>query len=131
MDRLMKVINLLIVILLMFNFMPVVTLAKDKVTLEKDHDCTSLLKIKGKDSMKGVTYVVYKNEETNEKQPAFCVEPEKPGIGTGAGDSYDVTLSMLDNEELWRILYKGFMGSTYDEWNLECQDDLYQHRLCI
>ena len=42
----MKVINLLIVILLMFNFMPVVTLAKDKVTLEKDHDCTSLLKIK-------------------------------------------------------------------------------------
>lgn len=121
----MKVINLLVVILLMFNFMPVVTLAKDKVTLEKDHDCTSLLKIKGKDSMKGVTYVVYKNEETNEKQPAFCVEPEKPGIGTGAGDSYDVTLSMLDNEELWRILYKGFMGSTYEEWNLECQDDLY------
>ena len=121
----MKVINLLVVILLMFNFMPVVTLAKDKVTLEKDHDCTSLLKIKGKDSMKGVTYVVYKNEETNEKQPAFCVEPEKPGIGTGAGDSYDVTLSMLDNEELWRILYKGFKGSTYEEWNLECQDDLY------
>ena len=56
--------------------------------------------------------IIYKDPETGIKQPAFCVEPSKDGIGTGAGDEYDVTLDMLDNEQLWRVLYKGLMGST-------------------
>ena len=32
---------------------------------------------------------------------------------------------MLDNQELWRVLYKGCIGTTYSEWGLECEDDLY------
>ncbi len=123
-----SIINFLVVITLLLQVLPATAvsfLKGDTVSLEKDHDCISLLKIKGKDMLKGVTYVVYKNSQTGEKQPAFCVEPEKEGIGTGAGDSYDVTLDFLNDERLWRILYKGFMGSTYKDWNLECEDDLY------
>lgn len=122
------IVNFSVLVMLISQMLPVIAVnfsQGDKILLEKDHDCISLLKIKGSNMMKGVTFVVYKNLETNEKQPAFCVEPEKEGIGTGAGDSYDVTLSSLEDERLWRILYKGFMGSSYQDWNLESEDDLY------
>lgn len=45
--------------------------------------------------------------------------------GMGAGDSYDVTLSQISDQVLWRILYRGYMGSSYTDWSLECDDDLY------
>lgn len=50
---------------------------------------------------------------------------KKIGVGMGAGDSYDVTVSQISNQVLWRILYRGYMGSSYSDWNLECDDDLY------
>ena len=127
--KIKKIITiLLLIILFITNTLPVFALEFNNgqvIKLEKDHECISVLRIKGQDLLKGVTYVVYKDPETGIKQPAFCVEPSKDGIGTGAGDEYDVTLDMLDNEQLWRVLYKGFMGSTYSDWNLECEDDLY------
>ena len=81
--------------------------------------------------LKQVAYVCYKDPDTGIKYPAFCVEPDKEGIGTGAGDSYDVTLSALSNPILWRMLYKGYVGSSYTSWGLECDDDLQtvQHLL--
>lgn len=119
---------LLLVIILLSNIKPVLALSFENgqvVTLEKDHDCISVLKIKGEDLLKGVTYVVYRDSETGRKQPAFCVEPSQEGVGTGAGDSYDVTLDFMKDQSLWRILYKGYMGSEYINWGLECDDDLY------
>ena len=124
-----KIISIVIIIItLLSNITPLMAVTFEEgqtIKLQKDHDCISLLKIKGQDVLKGVTYVMYYNSETGEKQPAFCVEPEKQGIGTGAGDNYDVTLSMLEDESLWRILFKGYMGSNYSEWGLEIDDDLY------
>lgn len=95
------------------------------IKIEKDHECIAVLKMQGKDVLKEVFYIVYKDPETGKKQPAFCVEPEKAGVGTGAGDEYDVTLKLLNDERLWRVLYKGYMGSSYTSWNMECDDDLY------
>ncbi len=43
----------------------------------------------------------------------------------GAGNSYDVSLSELSNPILWRMLYKGYVGSKYTDWGLETDDDLY------
>ena len=97
----------------------------EKVNLVNDHMCTSVLKIKGEDNLKLVAYVCYNDPDTGTKYPAFCVEPDKPGVGTGAGDSYDVNLSALNTPELWRMLYKGYCGSNYSDWGLECDDDLY------
>lgn len=130
MNKILKciLINVTTIVMIILNIIPATAVSfstGDTILLEKDHDCISLLKFKDSNIMKGVAYVVYKNSSTNEKQPAFCVEPDKPGIGTGADESYDVTLSMLSDEKLWRVLYKGFMGSSYQEWNLECEDDFY------
>lgn len=97
----------------------------EKVNLLFDHDCVSVLKIKGKDVLKQVAYVCYTDPDTGKKYPAFCVEPAKEGIGTGAINSYDISLSELSNPILWRMLYKGYVGSTYTSWGLECDDDLY------
>ena len=36
-----------------------------------------------------------------------------------------MTLSQISDQVLWRILYRGYMGSSYRDWGLECDDDLY------
>ncbi len=127
--KFIKIITIiLLLILLITNTLPVFALELHPgqiIKLQKDHDCISVLKMKGKDILKKVVYVVFVDPETGKKLPAFCVEPSKEGIGTGAGDSYDVTLDMLNDQRLWRVLYKGCMGTTYSEWGLECEDDLY------
>lgn len=54
----------------------------------------------------------------------FCIEPAKEGVGTGYS-SYNGTIFKETNPVIWRILSKGYMGSNYKEWNLECDDDFY------
>lgn len=128
-NKTIKILSFLILmVLIITNISPIFALSyhdSQIITLEKDHDCISLLKIQGKDMLKAVVYVVYRDPATGRKQPAFCIEPEKEGIGTGAGDSYEVTLDLMRDERLWRALYKGYMGSSYLDWGLECDDDLY------
>lgn len=120
--KIRKIISfLLLMIILLTNLSPVFAGSFNegqKITLEKDHDCISLLKFQGKDMLKGITYVVYRDPATGKTQPAFCVEPNQEGVGTGAGDSYDVTLSLMKDQKLWRVLYKGYMGSKYSDWGL-------------
>lgn len=82
----------------------------EKINLTFDHDCISVLRIKGKDMLKQVAYVCYTDPDTGIRYPAFCVEPEKEGIGTGAGNSYDVLVAELSNPVLWRMLYKRLCG---------------------
>lgn len=124
-----KIITILLLIVLLFsNFSSIFakTISEgDKLNLIFDHDCVSVLKIKGKDQLKQVAYVCYIDSDTGISYPAFCVEPANSGIGTGAGDNYDVTISSLDNPILWRMLYKGYVGSSYTSWGLDCDDDLY------
>lgn len=128
-NKLSKIVTvLLLTIVILSNVSPIFAFCFNEnqvIELEKDHECISLLKMKGKDMLKGVTYVVYNDPKTGRKQPAFCVEPSKQGGGTGAGDRYDVTLNLMHDQRLWRALYKGYMGTKYNEWDLEFDDDLY------
>ena len=128
-NKLSKIVTvLLLTIVILSNVSPIFAFCFNEnqvIELEKDHECISLLKMKGKDMLKGVTYVVYNDPKTGRKQPAFCVEPSKQGVGTGAGDRYDVTMNLMHDQRLWRALYKGYMGTKYNEWDLECDDDLY------
>lgn len=128
-NKLSKIVTvLLLTIVILSNVSPIFAFCFNEnqvIELEKDHECISLLKMKGKDMLKGVTYVVYNDPKTGRKQPAFCVEPSKQGVGTGAGDRYDVTLNLMHDQRLWRALYKGYMGTKYNEWDLEFDDDLY------
>ena len=128
--KIRKVFLILLILasLLISNFSSVYSNAfteNDKINLKFDHDCISVLQLKGKDMLKQVAYVCYEDPNTKIRYPAFCVEPENVGIGTGAGNSYDITLSDLNSPILWRMLYKGYVGSNYKDWNLDCDDDLY------
>ena len=100
----------------------------DVVHLLGDHECDSLVEFwmpqEQKWSYKIVWYVYYRDQETKEKYPAFCIEPAKGGVGTGY-DSYDTTIRNEKDNRIWRILNKGYMGSGYQDWNLECDDDFY------
>lgn len=52
----------------------------DNILLQPDHECDSLLEYWMSDynkwSYKVIWYVYYIDKDTNEKYPAFCVEPQ-------------------------------------------------------
>lgn len=129
MKKTRKIISLFLLMIILFsNFSTIFaqTIANsEKINLVYGHDCVSVLKLKGRDMLKEVAYVYYEDPDTHIRYPAFCVQPDKAGVGTGAGNSYDVFVSQLDDPVLWRMLYYGYVGSTYQDWGLECDDDLY------
>ena len=129
MKKIRKILSILLIIITLFTNISGVYAKSipesEKINLKFDHLCLSVLKVKGKDMLKEVAYICYKDPDTGISYPAFCVQPENKGVGTGAGDSYDVKISQLNSPILWRILYKGYVGSSYKDWKLECDDDLY------
>lgn len=128
--KLITMITITIVILnCLFNLYSYANIKKDDIiNLIGDHECDSLVEYWMEDyqkwSYKIVWFVNYFDSKTNEKYPAFCVEPAKQGVGTGY-DSYDVIIDNEIDDKIWRILNKGYMGSDYVQWKLECDDDLY------
>ena len=104
----------------------------EEVLLKTDYECKSLvqfwLESYGYWSFKVIHYVYYNDFNTNIKYPAFCIEPEKEGIGIKY-DSYNTSIEKSYDNVLWRILNKGYMGKTYQDWNLEADDDLYSATL--
>ena len=129
-----KVIIVLLVILQILqiggNFLYSVAVIKegDIIHLKGDHECDSVLEYWSEKYQrwcyKVVWYVYYIDKEDGNKYPAFCVEPAKEGIGTGY-ESYNASLKKETDNRIWRVLNKGYMGSNYIDWNLECDDDLY------
>ena len=96
MKKTKKILSLLLLVIILFsNFSTIFAKSiaqSDKIHLVFGHDCVSVLKVKGKDELKQVSYVYYEDPDTGMRYPAFCVEPGDEGIGTGAGNSYDVTV---------------------------------------
>ena len=133
MKKFIKIISIMLLIIqiltIIGNFKTVNANIKegDNVILQGDHECDSLVEYEmdnGRWSYKIVWYVYYLDEETGNKYPAFCVEPAKEGIGTGY-DSYTTTISKETDNAIWRILSKGYMGSKWTDWDVECDDDFY------
>ena len=102
--------------------------AGDIIHLQSDHKCDSLLEYWIEDyqewSYEVVKYIYYIDKDDGNKYPAFCIEPTKKG-GEANYISYDAEISREKDSRIWRILNKGYMGSNYKEWNLECDDDFY------
>lgn len=129
-----KIISIILIIIQLLTILMNVNVVKanikegDTILLQGDHECDSLVEYwmtsHNKWSYKIVWYVYYIDAETENRYPAFCIEPAKEGVGTGY-NAYNGTISKETNSSIWRILSKGYMGSNYKEWNLECDDDLY------
>lgn len=101
----------------------------DTVTLLGDHECHSLVEYwmgqpHNKWSYKIVWYVYYIDAQTGNRYPAFCIEPAKQGVGTGY-NSYNAYITKEKDNAIWRILSKGYMGSSWTDWNIENDDDFY------
>ena len=129
-----KIISIILIIiqiatiLLNLNISNAVLIEGQDLMLRGDHECDSLLEYWMADynkwSYKIVWYVYYIDAQTGNKYPAFCVEPAKQGVGTGYSE-YNATISKEKDNSIWRILSKGYMGTKYTDWNLECDDDFY------
>lgn len=129
-----KIISILIILIQMItmlinlNVSNAVLVEGQDLMLRGDHECDSVLEYWMTDynrwSYKIVWYVYYIDEQTGNKYPAFCVEPAKEGVGTGYAD-YNSIVSRECDDGIWRILSKGYMGTRYTDWNLECDDDFY------
>lgn len=129
-----KIISIILIIIQLLTILSNLNTVKanikegDTILLQGDHECDSLVEYwmasHNKWSYKIVWYVYYIDSETGSRYPAFCIEPAKEGVGTGY-NAYNGTIFKETNPAIWRILSKGYMGSNYKEWNLECDDDFY------
>lgn len=75
-----------------------------------EHECVTLLKTYkealGKWYEKPVHYICYQNAK-GERKPVFLIKANQM------------------DEGMWRIMHKGFRGSSYEDWKLKTEDDLY------
>lgn len=126
-----KAIPILMVFFLLLNVtMPVFAAIDigDTSHLYGEKELPGLLEIKADGSLKLVVKVYYKDPDTGKKLYAFCVEPSKPGVGSGATDfgGYDSYVKeKLQSDELWRCLYFGYIGVDWRDTTVECDDDWY------
>ncbi len=126
-----KAIPILMVFFLLLNATVPVFAAidiGDTSHLYGEKELPGLLEIKADGSLKLVVKVYYRDPDTNKKLYAFCVEPDKPGVGSGATDfgGYDSYVKeKLQSDVLWRCLYYGYIGVNWKNTSVECDDDWY------
>ncbi|MBQ9658236.1 MAG: Cys-Gln thioester bond-forming surface protein [Clostridia bacterium] len=70
-------------------------------------------------------YVVYK--ENGKEYPAYCLNPDLPGVGLAEGDysEYDVDISKDLDERIWRVVSNGFPYKTPQEMGLYDEYDAF------
>lgn len=82
--------------------------------------CDKILKYKG--IARGSVYVVY--EENGKQHPAYCINPER--IGVGETDSYDVSVKgYITDVILWRIITNGYPYKTLTELGVANEKEAY------
>jgi len=84
--------------------------------------CETYFKYKGKPNH--VEFVIYEN---NGKQyPAYCLNPELNGIGTGGVGNYSVNVyEKLKNVNAWRAIVNGFPYKTLAELGVQSKEEAF------
>lgn len=130
--KLKKITIISFIVMLIMNLFNMQSYAKlqvgNKTRIYGEKECASVLQIKSNNALKFITKVYYKDPDTNKKLYAFCVEPTKDGVGSGATDfsGYDVTITeQLKDQKIWRALVHGYMGIDWEDTTVECDDDWY------
>ena len=103
---------------LVANCVQAVDQPKEKV-YEIDY-CDKILKYKG--IPRGAVYVVY--EENGMQYPAYCINPEK--IGVGETDAYNVTINgYITDAFLWRIITNGYPYKSLEQLGVANKKEAY------
>ncbi len=126
-----KLIYIILILIILLNSLAPFTKAYsikigDYTTLHKEKELPGFVQYKSNGLLKIVMRVYYKDPSTGERLDAFCLEPLKDGVGTGAGDSYVTEISKnIDDMRVWRALYHGYLGVNWQNTSVESDDDWY------
>lgn len=103
---------------LLINCVQAADITKEKV-YEIDY-CDKVLEYQG--IPRGAVYVVY--DEGGKQYPAYCINPER--IGVGDTDSYDVSVEgYITDVMLWRIVTNGYPYKTLGELGVANEKEAY------
>lgn len=115
------VISLLIIIIagIFYNCFAFEIGTKELVNLGT---CEIFLKYQGKE--KEVPFIVYKKD--GKTYPAYCLNPEYYGIGTGGTPEYSVIGdTRLEDENVWRALINGYPYKTLQELGVNSKEEAF------
>lgn len=114
-------INLLLIILL--NSIGCCFAVENQTYLVKHKgDCKLYLKYKG--AYKQVHYAAYENNGV--EFPAYCLNPEADGVGSGGRTQYNVVSSgKITNENIWKVLINGYPYKSLEELGVESANEAY------
>lgn len=119
--RELLIISLLIVTI--FSF-PASSLAIEKETKKVKfvEDCEIYLKYQGINKL--AHYAVF--EKDGEMYPAYCLNPEYDGVGTGNITEYNVNVNRkIDNENVWKAIINGYPYKSLSELGTENEKEAY------
>lgn len=116
------VILSLILILILSAFYNCFAFEIGKKDIVSIGSCETYFKYKGKPNH--VEFVIYEN---NGKQyPAYCLNPELNGIGTGGVGNYSVNVyEKLKNVNAWRAIVNGFPYKTLAELGVQSKEEAF------
>lgn len=84
--------------------------------------CETYFKYRGKENH--VEYVVYQNN--GNQYPAYCLNPELDGIGTGGIGNYSVNVyEKLKNVNAWKAIVNGYPYKTLEELGVNCKEEAF------
>ena len=124
--RLIKISKVALIVMLILavdigfvlNCVQATNISKEKV-YEIDY-CEKVLRYKG--IPRGSVYVVY--EENGKEYPAYCINPER--IGVGETDGYEVNVNgYITDVILWRIITNGYPYKTLEELGVANKKEAY------
>lgn len=118
--------NLLIINLLIVTIFSLISnsfaIEKGSQKVKFVEDCGIYLKYKGVEKL-----AHYAGFENNGKiYPAYCLNPEYDGVGSGDIVEYDVNVNKkIDNEKIWKVIINGYPYKSLKELGAENEKEAY------
>lgn len=104
--------------------MPVSSLAIEKETKKVKfvENCEIYLKYQGVNKL--AHYAVFEKE--GKMYPAYCLNPEYDGVGTGNIAEYNVNINKkIENEKVWKAIINGYPYKSLNELGTENEKEAY------
>ncbi|MBQ7410245.1 MAG: Cys-Gln thioester bond-forming surface protein [Clostridia bacterium] len=119
--RKLLIINLLIV--------TIFSLISNSFAIEKGskkvkfvEDCGIYLKYQGTEKL--AHYAIFENN--GKSYPAYCLNPEYDGVGTGDIVEYEVNVNKkIDDEKIWKVIINGYPYKSLKELGTENEKEAY------